>query len=216
MFTGLVQQTGVLRGLRASGESRELEIAMDRFPDDILVGESLAVDGCCLTVTRFASPLVWLDVSFETLARTTLGSSVSGRLFNLERALRLCDRLGGHLVSGHVDDTGVVLSALRRGEYLEITIQFPPAVSRYIAPKGSIAIDGVSLTVNAVGKDKFSVAIIPHTVSETTISSWTSGRKVNLEVDIISRYVEQMLGKEDQSKGLEAWLGGADYDGGLR
>lgn len=211
MFTGLIQQTGLVRAASRSGSSYALEIELSAYPEDIALGESIAVDGVCLTVTRFVRPRVWMDVSFESLERTTLKDAHSSRRVNLERALRLSDRLGGHIVSGHVDGVGMITSLLPRGEFREITVRFPDELAKYLAEKGSVAIDGISLTVNTVTRDSFSVAVIPHTMSETTIQDWRVGRKVNLEVDVIARYVERMMGSSRNEKGLESWLAGGDF-----
>jgi riboflavin synthase len=195
MFTGIVQATGRIAardgaadGVRVRIDAAALGVA------DIAVGDSIAVGGCCLTVVAIDAHVLAFDVSAETLA-CTAGFDV-GREVNLEKSLRLSDRLGGHLVSGHVDGVGVVaafaaVSADAQGSWY-LSIDAPVALARYIASKGSIAVDGVSLTVNSVDGARFTVNLIPHTLAATTLRQLAVGRPVNLEVDVIARYVERL------------------------
>jgi riboflavin synthase len=159
----------------------------------IVLGESIAVDGACLTAVSFKGSVFSADVSAETLSRTTLGRKTPGSRLNLERAVRVGDRLGGHIVSGHVDGIGVLKELRREGRSLRLFFSIPPGLSRYIVEKGSIAINGISLTVNGCTDDAFDVNIVPHTARETSIEGWQIGTSVNLETDIIGKYVEKML-----------------------
>lgn len=195
MFTGLVQGVGRLRSREMRGGDARLVVDVGTLPfDDVRMGESIAVNGCCLTVVAFDAGSFALDASTETLRLTTLGGLAEGRALNLERALLPTDRLGGHLVSGHVDGLGQVVARWEDARAQRWRFAAPAALMRYIAPKGSICIDGVSLTVNQVEGDAFEVALIPHTIAHTAFAHAAVGDAVNLEVDMIARYVERMLG----------------------
>ncbi len=194
MFTGIIETTGVIERLVPTGGDSALVIKAPRLGfDDVSLGDSIAVSGVCLTVTRLLEQGFQADVSNETLSRTSLGSLRQGDLVNLEKALRVSSRLGGHLVSGHVDGLAALLSRTADGRSERLLFRAPRALARYIAPKGSVCLDGVSLTVNEVADDTFAVNIIPHTAERTTIHLYRPGRQVNLEVDIISRYLERLL-----------------------
>ena len=196
MFTGIVAAVGRVAasertrdGARVRIDARALDLA------DVAIGDSIAVAGCCLTVVAVAPPLLDFDVSDETL-RCTTGFDVD-RAVNLEKALRLCDRLGGHLMSGHVDGVGTVtgfapVTDAPGNRTLEVDA--PAALARYFAPKGSIAVDGVSLTTNAVAGTRFTVNLIPHTLAATTLGALVEGARVNLEADVVARYVERLRG----------------------
>jgi riboflavin synthase len=193
MFTGLIEGTGTLQRIDRL-EADALMIIQANFDmGKIVLGESIAVDGACLTVVSFKGNVFSADISAETLGRTTLGRKAPGSRLNLERALRVGNRLGGHIVSGHVDGIGVLKDQRREGRSLRLFFSVPPGVSRYIVEKGSIAINGISLTVNGCTEDSFDVNIVPHTARETTIDEWRIGTSVNLETDIIGKYVEKML-----------------------
>ncbi|WP_305041411.1 riboflavin synthase [Geoalkalibacter sp.] len=193
MFTGLIEDLGTLRDLRRGSESCLLTLAGGGSLRDFVLGESIAVNGVCLTVTAFGKDFFQADVSPSTLEATTLGRMGPGAPVNLERALRLGDRLGGHLVTGHVDGVGVIVDRRRR-DNAEIFILRPPAaLMRYLVPKGSVAVDGISLTVNAVDAHTFSLTIIPHSLSRTTLQFLKAGDQVNLETDILGKYVERLL-----------------------
>lgn len=194
MFTGIIEAVGRLRRIEHHGDDAGLEIDVaDLELEDMVLGDSLAVSGVCLSLTGKSGRSVTVDVSAETLRCTTLGNlRVDGRV-NLERAMRLGDRLGGHMVSGHVDGIGTVVSRETAGESLCLRIQAPREMSRYLAVKGSVCIDGVSLTVNAVAGAEFSVNLIPHTRSVTTLDALERGDSVNLEADMIARYLERLL-----------------------
>ena len=176
------------------GADRRLRIDADAFGGNLLtVGDSVSVNGVCLTATDLTASGFHADVSAETLACTTLGNLHVGDRVNLERALTPATPLSGHLVSGHVDATGSVLERREDARSVRFTFQVPAALTRYVARKGSICVDGVSLTVNDVGEQQFGVNIVPHTLEVTTFGDFTPGRRVNLEVDLIARYLERLL-----------------------
>jgi riboflavin synthase len=198
VFTGLVQTTGIVRALREGPQSRRLVIeAAELATADREIGASVCVSGVCLTVTETGDDRFAADVAFETLAVTTLGSLTVGARVNLEPSLRLGDALGGHLVSGHVDGVGRLLRVEPRGEARECWFWLPEPLRRYVAVKGSIAVDGVSLTVNRVDEIGFMVGLIPHTLQVTTLGTLVERcveqPAVNLEVDMLARYVERLL-----------------------
>lgn len=198
MFTGLIEGVGQVVALEPRGGDMRLRIAVGSLPfADVALGESIAVSGVCLTVIEFDAGAFAADASTETLVLTTLGGMAVGQAVNLERAMRPTDRLGGHLVSGHVDGVGRVLSIHDDARAQRWRFAAPPALSKYIAGKGSICVDGVSLTVNAVDDEGFEVALIPHTVAHTAFSTTQVGAKVNLEIDLVARYVERLLSAGD-------------------
>ena len=199
MFTGIIQGKGSLINTRPSGGGLafDLEAVFDLVdPEE---GESIAVNGVCLTAYHIKARRFTVDVSPESLSRTTLGGLKAGDMVNMERALRLSDRLGGHIVSGHVDCVGTVVSIRREGGFTIFTFSVPEEQDRYIIEKGSITIDGISLTVNDCERGRFSVSIIPHTMQMTTLGLLKNGNKVNIEVDIIGKYVEKMLSPKNGS-----------------
>ena len=191
MFTGIIQAIGQIERVTPVGPDLKLEVeAANLGLSDVTVGDSIAVNGVCLTVETLDATHFTVHVSRETLGCTVGLDSV--RAVNLEKALRFSDRLGGHLVSGHVDGIGKVVRLEPAGDCILLSVRAPQALARYIAVKGSVAIDGVSLTVNTVEQDMFSVNLIPHTLTMTTFQSLGVGSRVNLEVDLIARYVERM------------------------
>lgn len=193
MFTGLVEATGRVAALIAQGGDVRLRIDSDTLGfDDVLLGDSIAVNGICLTVVTFDAQGFEADVSTETLSRTTLGSWTVGRRINLEKSLRFGDRVGGHLVSGHVDGIGRAVSIEADARATRWRFAVPRTLSRFIAEKGSVAVDGVSLTVNAVADEHFEVALIPHTQTVTAFSDTGVGSDVNLEVDLLARYLDRL------------------------
>lgn len=199
MFTGIIETTGTVRNIRESGGDWRLTIASDGIDfSTVALGDSIAVSGVCLTAVETAARHFVADVSRETLACTTLQDWRTGELVNLELALMPTSRLGGHIVSGHVDAVGEVVARRQDGRSERLDIQVPPELARYIAHKGSVCIDGVSLTVNEVSARGFGVNIIPHTAERTTLHLFQPGRRVNIEVDVISRYLERLLHKELQ------------------
>ena len=194
MFTGLIQDRGrFLRLERSPGQTR-IVVETQLQTAEFVLGESIAVNGVCLTVVRYGATQFVADVSPESLQRTNLGQLQPGQSVNLERALRLCDRLGGHLVSGHVDAVGEITQRSQEGNAVRFSVRLPSALMRYVVEKGSIAIDGISLTVNAVTADAVSLAVIPHSLAETTLQTARVGTHVNIETDVLGRYVERLLG----------------------
>jgi len=193
MFTGIIQAQGQCQAIEKTEGGSVFSIATpDGFLDQSIVGDSICVLGTCLTATSITANSFTADASLETLACTTLGDRVVGDALNLERALTPTTALGGHMVSGHVDGVATVTELREEGDAWFLQCQVPTELARYIARKGSICIDGVSLTVNAVDAILFSVAIIPHTYKNTTIHSYRVGSRVNIEVDVIARYVERL------------------------
>lgn len=194
MFTGIISAIGTLRAIQDHGLDRRLFIQTDTFDlRDVQLGDSIAVSGICLTVLTKTVDIFSADVSRETLSCTTLGEWVVGRRVNLEKALRLNDRFGGHWVSGHVDGIGKLIQRSVEGRSQCLRFIAPGALMRYIAAKGSISVDGVSLTVNISTPDGFTVNVIPHTLAQTTLDQLQPQQAVNLEVDLIARYLEQLL-----------------------
>lgn len=194
MFTGLVEDVGhVVRVDRGTADAVVLALRPQRLPlAELALGDSLCHDGCCLTVTARDGDTYTVLAGAETLARTTLGRLAVGDRVNLERALRVGDRLGGHWVTGHIDGTGTLAARHDLGANLVLVVHAPAALLRYVVEKGSIAMAGVSLTVNAVDGDGFSIAIIPHTAAHTTLGALAVGDPVNLEVDILAKHVEKL------------------------
>lgn len=198
MFTGIIQALGHITRIETRGGDVRLHIDTTSLDlSDVAPGDSIAVSGVCLTALEPAAARFIADVSNETLRLTTLGQAREGDVVNLEKALRLSDRLGGHLVTGHVDDVGRVASIVDDARSQRWRFSVPAALLRYIAVKGSICVDGVSLTVNAVDGDGFEVNLIPHTLEVTTFSKRAIGDVVNLEVDLMARYAERLFAKED-------------------
>lgn len=210
MFTGIIEGTGKVKAVQPIEAGLRLEIEAEYDLEKLNVGESIAVNGCCLTVTSRLGKAFWVDLSDETLQKTTLQFLRVGDRLNLERPLRVGDRLGGHIVQGHVDGMGEVATVRKVGESKEIFFRVPSPLKRYLIEKGSVAIDGVSLTINRVdgggaAGETFSVMIIPHTQVVTTFAAFFPGVRVNLEVDIVGKYVEKLthLDSEEYAKGSE-------------
>ncbi len=194
MFTGIIQAVGRIAALQQRGGDMRLCIDTGKLPlEDVTLGDSIAVSGVCLTVIEKTANSFCADVSGETLRRTMLGSLAVKDAVNLEKALTLETRLGGHLVSGHVDGLGTVMARNEDSRSVQFSIEAPAQLARYIAVKGSICVDGVSLTVNAVDGAVFDLNIVPHTLTETTLQTYQAGRQVNLEVDLVARYLERLL-----------------------
>lgn len=193
MFTGIIEGLGAVTSLSPSGQGRRLEVGADFDLSRTRIGDSIAVNGACLTVVALSGRRFQADVSPETLACTGLGQLGMGERVNLERALRLSDRLDGHLVAGHVDGQGRIVSRRSEANAVVVELVLPEALARYLIPKGSVAVDGISLTVNRCAKDRFWVSIIPHTAGLTTIGFKPVGSAVNIETDMIGKYVERFL-----------------------
>lgn len=198
VFTGLVEDVGRLLARTPRGPGARLRIATKLAP--LVLGESVAVMGVCLTVEKILDGAFEADASAETLQRSTLGRLPVGHRLHLERAVAVGGRLGGHIVSGHVDGLGRLTERKPLGEAVDLTFKYPPDLAPYLAEKGSVAVDGVSLTINEVGADSFHVAVIPHTQEETLLSAMTVGAEANLEVDVLARYVVRWLevGRRDE------------------
>lgn len=193
MFTGLVSDMGVVERVLPRQGGARLTLRPRALPaDELVLGESVACSGVCLTVAERGGGLASFDAVPETLARTTIGGWRPGSAVNLERALALGDRLGGHLVQGHVDAVGEVLSRAAEGQGARLAISLPASIAPLVAEKGSIAVDGVSLTVAAVGRDRFEIALIPETLARTTLGDARPGAKVNLEADVVARHVARL------------------------
>ena len=193
MFTGIVEEVGTVEGIRRGSRSAVLALRARAVLEDLKLGDSVAVNGVCLTVVSLESGGFSADVMHETLSRSTLGELRPGSPVNLERAMAANGRFGGHMVAGHVDGTGEIARIARDGSALWYTIQAGPEVLHYVVEKGSIAVDGISLTVARVGAGDFSVSVIPHTARATVLGLRRAGDRVNLECDIIGKYVEKLL-----------------------
>jgi riboflavin synthase len=203
MFTGIIEALGLVSRLERINSEWRLEINTGSLNlDDVKIGDSISVNGCCLTVVSLGVSSFSADVSNETLSCTSLSTLKSGSPTNLEKAMAASGRFGGHIVSGHVDGVGTLYSQKEDGQSRRLVFEAPSEISRYIAGKGSICVDGVSLTVNAVMNNQFSINVIPHTQKETIIGSYVEGQKVNLEVDLFARYLERLL-DETGRNGLE-------------
>ena len=193
MFTGIIEGQGILADMKSGGRTHQLIIAAEFDLSGTRIGDSIAVNGACLTVTQLQGKRFTADISPETVARTTFGTAVVGQKVNLERAMRLSDRLDGHLVSGHVDGIGRLESRSTVGNAIVLAFSAPAELTSYMIPKGSVAIDGVSLTINKCDAAGFDVSIIPHTTKITTIGTKEIGGMVNIETDVIGKYVKQFL-----------------------
>jgi riboflavin synthase len=193
MFTGIIEGLGTLAAIKSGGSTSRLVIAAQFNLDGTRIGDSIAVSGACLTVTHLQGTRFTADISPETVARTTFGSATVGQRVNLERALRLSDRLDGHLVSGHVDGIGVLENRVNQGNALILTFSASETLTHQMITKGSVAVDGVSLTINQCHATGFEVSIIPHTATMTTLGTKEIGATVNIETDLIGKYVEKFL-----------------------
>lgn len=203
MFTGIVEEVGTVRAVQR-GSSSFIKIQAEKVLEDVHLGDSIAVNGVCLTVTQFSGNVFCADVMNETLSRSSLGQLKNGSPVNLERAMAANGRFGGHIVSGHIDGTGTITAINNDGIAVWYTITAAPEIMRYIVEKGSIAIDGISLTVARVTSSSFSVSIIPHTAEKTILSAKKTGDIVNLENDIIGKYVEKLIAPLHENKSNSA------------
>lgn len=193
MFTGLVEDTGTITSITTRGTGREIGVRTALPLTDVRIGDSIAVDGACLTAERIEDDRFYATCGRETLDKTTLGDARVGRQVHLERALRLGDRLGGHMVQGHVDGTAKVRSVKQASESVVIWVDGAPELLKYVASKGSVCVDGVSLTVNEVDARGFRVNIVPHTTTKTRLGALRAGNNVNIEVDVLAKYVERLV-----------------------
>lgn len=204
MFTGIVEGLGTIAAVQILGKSRRLTIAADFDLAGTRIGDSIAVNGACLTAVEISGHRFTADVSPETVDRTTFGRAAAGERVNLERALRLSDRLDGHLVSGHIDGTGIIDRKKNAGNAVLVTVTVAESLSRYMIEKGSVAVDGISLTINRCSAQDFEVSIIPHTAGITSIGFKAAGSPVNIETDLIGKYVERFLLPHIQSRPQES------------
>lgn len=201
MFTGIVEEMGVVEAVRRRAHSSVLSIEAKTVLSDLKIGDSVSVNGVCLTVTQVGARSFTADVMHETLSRSALGTLARGDMVNLERAMPANGRFGGHIVSGHIDGTGTVAATWRDDNAVWYAVTAPPGLLRYVVEKGSVAIDGISLTVASVGPDRFSVSLIPHTAMVTSLGKKGAGDVVNLETDVIGKYVEKLLSFREEATG---------------
>jgi len=202
MFTGIIEDIGIIANINKMSGRWEISLKTALQPATIKEGDSISVDGVCLTATKLSNNIFFVDASLETLQRTTLKDKKTGQKVNLERAMSADGRFGGHLVTGHVDGVGTIVEKRKEGDSVRLVIEVSPSLARYIVGKGSIAIDGISLTVNEQRDNIFTVNIIPYTVSRTTIGEKNLRDAINIETDIIGKYVESFLTK-DKSKSMD-------------
>lgn len=197
MFTGIIEETGTIEAVQRGSRSCRLTIRADVIFSDLKLGDSVAVNGVCLTASEINAPCFTADVMAETMRRTNLESAIKGAHVNLERAMQLNGRFGGHIVSGHIDGTGTVMSLVREDNAVWVRISADEGILRYIVEKGSVALDGISLTVAEVSRGGFAVSVIPHTAAETTLLERKPGDRINIECDIIGKYVERLTAVKD-------------------
>lgn len=200
MFTGLIEDIGTILKVEQRGEGVLITISYSSGFNDLKMGESISVDGVCLTITHLKTQSFSVEASAETVMRTTLGNKKPKQKVNLERALRLSNRLGGHLVTGHIDEVAKISAMIPEGSSQKITFQITQKIAKYLVEKGSVAVDGISLTVNEVRGDRFSVNVIPYTAFHTTLASKKVGDEVNIETDILGKYVEKLTTKRPDKK----------------
>ena len=198
MFSGIIEEIGKIRDIKRGVKANNISVSAKKIFTDLKDGDSISIDGACMTVSMLKENEFSVDASFETLNITTLADLKKGDSVNLERAIRFSDRIGGHLVTGHVDGVGSILKRKEVGESIALTISAPPQILRYTIKKGSIAVDGASLTINEVGSTSLTVMLIPYTIKMTTLGSKKIGEKVNLENDLIGKYVESLLRQENR------------------
>ena len=203
MFTGIVEELGTIKKLSISGHSGQIMINASKVLEGTAVGDSIAVNGICLTVTAMGSDYFTADVMAETVRRSSLKDAVAGDYVNLERAMAANGRFGGHIVSGHVDGTGTIISMKKEENAVWVTISADPSIIKFIVEKGSVCLDGISLTVAAVSNTNFKVSVIPHTGEETTLLKKKVGSLINIENDIVGKYVDRLLNyKEEKPSGI--------------
>lgn len=201
MFTGIIEAVGTLKAITPKGEDISVTVEVGKLDmGDVKLGDSIATNGVCLTVVAFTDSSYQADLSLETLKKTGFANYSVGDKVNLEKAMLPTTRFGGHIVSGHVDGVGEIVDRQQVGRAVEYWVQMPSEITKYVAEKGSITVDGISLTVNDLRKDAFKLTIVPHTSEETTIDQFQVGRKVNLEVDVMARYMERLLQAQTHSE----------------
>jgi riboflavin synthase len=200
MFTGIVEEKGKVMRVEPRGQGKRLTLALPHRLTDIQLGDSINVNGACLTVVEMSSPTIGVDLSTETLQKTTLSDVKEGDSVNLERALRFSDRLGGHIVTGHIDGVGTIVELRKERDFLHLKIRVPPSVSKYVVQKGSIAVDGTSLTVNECRGDVIQLTLIPYTLEKTILIDKRVGDRINVETDILGKYVEKMLDRDPSER----------------
>lgn len=193
MFTGLVEEKGIVAAVETVGSGQDISIQAELVASDAQIGDSIAINGCCLTVVAIAEHVLTFQAGSETLGRTNLGNLMRGSSVNLERSLQVGQRMGGHYVTGHIDAIGSVAGRNEDGEWAKFWFAVPEMLTRQMATKGSVAVDGISLTLVDVKSDRFSVALIPHTLSVTTLGDREIGDSVNIETDLLAKYVQQQL-----------------------
>ncbi len=198
MFTGIIEDKGRVLRVEYRGQEKRLSISLPPDLTEVQVGDSINVNGVCLTIVENRERVIELDLSQETLQRTVLEELKEGDQVNLERALRLTDRLGGHIVTGHIDGIGVISEKGRERDFYQLRVRVPESVSRYVVEKGSIAVDGISLTVNECQGGEIQITLIPYTIARTTLEGKKVGDRVNLEADILGKYVEKLLGQKEK------------------
>jgi riboflavin synthase len=204
MFTGIIEDKAKVVRAEHRGQGKRLSLEISDDLTDVQVGDSININGVCLTVTEKRGQTIGVDLSSETLQKTALGEVREGDQVNLERALRLSDRLGGHLVTGHIDGIGVITEKRKEGDFLHLRIRIPASVTKYIVRKGSIAIDGISLTANEWRDEEIDITLIPYTIKKTTLIDKKIGDRVNVEADVLGKYVEKMMNRRDEKpKGVD-------------
>jgi len=204
MFTGIIEDKGKVLRAEYRGRGKRLSLGFSSQLTDVQLGDSININGVCLTVADKREEALIFDLSEETIKKSDLGELKEGERVNFERALRLTDRLGGHIVTGHIDGVGTIVEKRKEGDFLNLKIRIPRSVMRYVAPKGSIAIDGVSLTVNELKEEEIRITLIPFTLEKTNLTDKKAGDHVNVESDILGKYVGQLLNqKGEKSEGLD-------------
>jgi riboflavin synthase len=201
MFTGIIEDKGKVLRVEYRGHEKRLTIELPTHLTEVQLGDSININGVCLTIVQKQRKSIELDLSQETLQKTLLGELKEGSQVNLERALKLTDRLGGHIVTGHIDGIGVIVGKRKEKDFLQLEIRIPESVSRYVVQKGSIAIDGISLTVNEFLGGEIRITLIPYTIEKTTLLYKNEGDRVNIEADILGKYVEKLLDRENKKPG---------------
>jgi riboflavin synthase len=204
MFTGIIEDKGKVIRVEYRGQEKRLTLELPIHLTEVQLGDSININGVCLTIVEKRGQTIEVDLSLETLQKTVLGGLKEGDQVNFERPLKLTDRLGGHIITGHIDGIGTITEKRKEGDFLHLKIQIPKFVSKYVVQKGSIAIDGISLTVNEYKDEEIKMTLIPYTLKKTTLMDKSVGDRVNVEADIIGKYVEKMLDRGDEkSKGMD-------------